>query len=281
MRVSNSGIQCFKACRRLYELKYKYGLEPVQTADALKRGLQYHDLVEGLLNGELKFRDCDDVKVKAMATAFQMYIMPTVRAEATEQWFSYNTKSGHTVIGRIDGVTYNNEVIEHKTISGSIDGEYFSKLQMDEQIPTYMLACGSNFIWYTVCATPTIRQRKNESDEEFYMRCVEWFAEDTEHKITCVEMYRSKEELAKFAEEQDAVISEMENCKLFYRNQSNCMKWGRLCEYASVCMNYDPNQDYIQFKRRESCYEKAGETEVRKVDSEQADVASGADEADH
>lgn len=261
MKASNSGIQTFKACRRLYELKYKYGLEPVQTADALKRGLKYHDLVEGLLNGESRFRDCDDPKVKAMATAFQMYIMPEIEAEATEEWFSYKTKSGHEIVGRIDGRTAQNEVIEHKTTSGEIDGNYFAKLEMDEQIPTYMLACGSNSIWYTVCSTPTIRQKKNESDEDFYMRCVIWFAENTESKISCVKIFRDNEALDRFAEEQDAIVTEMENCKLFYRNPSNCNKCGRLCEYAPVCMNYDPDKEYIQFKRREN-HENAGKAEI-------------------
>lgn len=279
MRASNSAIQTFKECRRLYELKYKYGLEPIQTADALKRGLRYHDLVEGLLNGESRFRDCNDPKVKAMATAFQMYVMPYIQAEATEEWFSYTTESGHKIVGRIDGRTIGNEVIEHKTTSGSIDGDYFARLDFDEQIPTYMLACNSNWVWYTVCSTPTIRQKKNESDDEFYLRCVEWFADDTEHKVTCVKLFRDDEQLKSFAAEQDAVVSEMENCKLFYRNPSNCMKWGRMCEYASVCMNYNPEQEYIQFRRRETTYEKAGKAEVRAGDSETTDTASVSHEA--
>lgn len=268
MRVSNSGIQTFKSCRRLYQLKYLYGLEPAQTADALSRGIQYHELVEGLLMGRSHFKDCDDPKIKAMATAFQMYLMPNLTdVNAAEEWFTYKTKSGHLVVGRVDAKTKNREIVEHKTTSGLIDGDYFMKLDMDEQIPTYMLACQSNHILYTVCSVPSIRQKKTESDEEFYLRCVDWYSEDTERKIQCVKLFRSNEQLREFAEEQDAVITEMDNCKLFYRNPSHCSKWGRMCEFASVCMDYDPNKEYIQFKRRET-YEPSGKTEVREAGSQ-------------
>lgn len=262
MKASNSGIQTFKQCRRMYQLKYLHGLEPVQTADALKRGSQYHELVEGLLLGQSNFDSCDDPKIKAMATAFQKYIMPKLDGvDAVEEWFEYLTPSGHKMVGRIDAKK-GSELIEHKTISGLIDGAYFQKLEFDEQIPTYMLAFSCNTINYTVCSTPSIRQKKTESDEEFYWRCVDWFSEDTSQKIAMVQLQRTNEELEEFLYEQDDILNEMEDCKLFYRNPSNCCRWNRMCDYASVCINYDPNQEYIQFKKRENIYEKTGEAEI-------------------
>lgn len=263
MKASNSGIQTFKQCRRMYQLKYLHGLEPVQTADALKRGSTYHELIEGILKGDSSvLQNCDDPKIRAMATAFQMYILPQLtQIDAVEQWFNYETPSGHTMVGIIDAKN-GAELVEHKTTSGLIDGNYFQKLEFDEQIPTYMLAFNTNWINYTVCSVPSIRQKKTESDEEFYQRCVDWYAEDTEHKITMVQLNRTNDELEEFQKEQDDILNEMENCKLFYRNPANCSKWGRLCEYASVCMNYDPSQEYVQFKKRENTYEKTGEAEV-------------------
>ena len=264
MKASNSAIQMFKSCRRLYELRYIYELEPVQTAEVLYRGSSYHALVEELLkckfwHCEADLSSCEDPKTRAMAAAFQKYILPTIEAEATEEWFNYWTPSGHTVLGRIDGRTPSGEVIEHKTTSGSIDGSYFQRLEFDEQIPTYMIACKSNSVIYTVCATPTIRQKKDETDEQFFNRCLDWYKEDTDSKIVCTKLFRSDEQLGKFLKEQDAILTEMENCKNFYRNPSHCMKWGRMCEFAPVCMNYDPNQEYVQFKRRVKYDKKTGE----------------------
>ena len=285
MRTSNSAIQTFKACRRLYELKYIYGLEPVQTAEVLERGLSYHDGVELLLkewadyHNPAKTASIEDPKVKAMVFAFNIYIIPKlaamkVKPVATEEWFSYKTKSGHLIVGRIDGRMSGNTLIEHKTTSGAVDGAYFQRLDFDEQIPTYMLAFNSDKMFYTVCETPTIRQRKNESDDEFFERCLDWYKENTELKINVVEIKRTKEELERFKEEQDAIVTELANCKLFYRNPSYCTKWGRMCEYASVCMNYDPSQEYVQFKRREDTYEKAGKAEIRARDCKATDADS-------
>ena len=203
MRASNSGIQCFKQCRRMYQLKYLHGLEPVQTADALKRGSNYHELVEGLLKNNI-LAECDDPKVKAMATAFQKYILPQLKdIAAEEEWFEYLTPSGHKVVGRIDARTGNKELVEHKTTSGLIDGTYFQKLEFDEQIPTYMLAYDANWINYTVCASPTIRLKKNETNKEFYERCVEWYDTDTSQKITMIRLNRTQAELERFLYEQD------------------------------------------------------------------------------
>ncbi|MBR5314261.1 MAG: PD-(D/E)XK nuclease family protein [Clostridia bacterium] len=248
MKVSNSQIGCFKACRRMYELKYIHGLEPVKTAETLQRGLSYHQGVEAILRGEKP--ETDDPKIRAMLAMFAANTSFSV--EDIEKWFEYQTASGHTVIGRMDAVSASGTPIEHKTTSGLIDGEYMNRLELDEQIPTYMLATNKTMLTYTVISTPTIRQKKDEDEEAFFNRCVEWFYDSNRaQKFVVSQIALSQNRLTEFAEEQNAVINEMATCKLFYRNPSHCMKWGRLCEYAPICMHYDPNMEYIEFKRRE------------------------------
>ena len=268
MKISNSAIQTFKQCRRMYELKYIYDLVPVSTADALSRGLAYHEGVENLLKNDSQ--PIENPKIRAMVEAFRIYILPAlevqrdVRIQSVEEWFEYRVpnkrkKKAHVVMGRLDATTDRGLVVEHKTTSGLIDGAYWQRLEFDEQIMSYMLATKSTGVYYTVCATPSIRQKQNETDDEFYRRCLEWYAVDTEHKIDVQLITRTPEELQRFALEQDAIISEIEKCKHFYRNPGNCMKWGRMCEYAPICMNFDPTQEYVQFKERERNYEKVGE----------------------
>lgn len=266
MKTSNSAIQTFKACRRLYELKYKYGLEPIQPAAALERGINYHAGVEAVLKDWAGIThegsDIEDPKIRAMVFAFRTHVVPKLvsmglRPADVEKWFTYDLGE-HEIVGRIDGRLSDGSIIEHKTTSGSIDGAYFQRLEMDEQIPTYMLAFKTQKVIYTVCQTPTIRQKKDESEDEFFARCVKWYDVDTDTKIQVVEITKSKEELERFAIEQAKMVYEMANCDLWYRNPSHCMKWGRLCEFAPVCMNYDPNVEYIQFKRRDA-HEEAGE----------------------
>ena len=250
MRVSNSRIQTYKSCRRKYQLHYIYGLTPVQSAEALERGLSYHELVEQLYRtGELVLSG--NPKVDAMATAFDRYIYPNAMAIAQEEWFSYSTASGNEVVGRIDARAGDGCLIEHKTTSGEIDEAYWYNLENNEQVLTYMAAYDVNTMLYTVCRTPTIRQKKNETEYEFYRRCVEWYEEDTDHKISFRRIYRDKADIEEFKAEQDATINEMASCELFYRNEANCMRWGRMCEYYPVCRHYDPNQEYIEFTRNE------------------------------
>lgn len=252
MKLSHSAIQCFKSCRRMYELKYIYGMEPIATSDSIERGLTYHELLENLLNGDPRPIDsCENPKVRAMAVAFMRYIQPQIKkVEAVEDWFEFEINDNCSIIGRLDGRTTDGCVIEHKTTSGAIDGVYLQRLELDEQIPTYMIACGTTTIIYTVCQSPTIRQKRNETDEEFFQRCVDWYEEDTEKKIAVFYLSRSKSELQEFKQELDAISNEIANCKNFYRNPNHCMKWGRLCEYAPICKYYNPEEEYVQFRRR-------------------------------
>lgn len=262
MITSNSAIQAFKQCRRMYELRYVHNLTPVSTAEPLERGLRYHEVVELILHDQPW--TCEDPKIRAMGRAFVKYVYPQLKGKvkSTEDWF--RCKFGqHTIIGRTDGLTVDNVPIEHKTTSGLIDGSYIQRLSLDEQIKTYMIATGSNKIIYTVCSTPTIRQKKDEAEDEFSSRCLDWFAENTEQKITCFEIVMTDEALSDFRREQAKMITVMKNCKLFYRNPSYCTKWGRMCEYASICCASEEelNGTLIGFDRKEHNYEKVAETQ--------------------
>lgn len=254
MRLSNSRIQCFKSCRRKYELKYVEDIVPVQNAEALERGKSYHEKVEMLLNGE-EFA-FDDPKTDAMAMAFQRHIMPQIgKVEAVEEWFERPLPDGNVLVGKCDGRLADGKILEHKTTSADLDEAYITSLQNDEQILTYMWAYGVNEILYTVCKTPTIRLKKDESDDDFRQRCFEWYDTDTDVKIGTINVFRSPEEIAEFGKDLEAISDEINNCKRFYRVPSHCMKWGRPCEYMGICRNFDPQMEYIGFERRKEYHE--------------------------
>lgn len=235
----------------MYELRYICNIIPVQKSEALERGTSYHECVEALVSG--KDMPAATPKVVAMVNAFKKYVYPFLDFSSVEEWKRYNIGDGrHIIYGRVDGIDRSGAVIEHKTVSGEIDGDYLLRLDIDEQIPTYMLACNTNDVIYTVCSTPTIRQKKDETDDEYISRCAEWYAQSPHSRCTTVRIHRSDEELAEFAKEQCAVVDEIENCKSFFRNPNNCLKWGRLCEYAPICKKYDPNVGYVNFVKREA-----------------------------
>lgn len=248
MRVSISQIKCFKSCRRAYELKYIEGLEPVQKSYALQIGTSYHEKLEDLYNkGDF---DCDFSKESAMACAYKKYIYPNFKVKSAEDWFEYKINDTDTYIGRVDGISENGHLVEHKTCGSDITDEYEYNLMWDEQILGYMLATGNRKIWYTVCRKPTIRQKKNESDEEFFYRMVAWYDEDTESKIRYFEVTRTDEEVEQFRQDLIKIVEEMRH-PYCYKNTQHCYSWGRRCEYSSVCLHYDPDLPYVEFTKSE------------------------------
>lgn len=243
--ISVSRIKLFKACRRAYQFRYLEGLKPVEQAESLKTGTNYHELLEGLYKtGELSGLGLD--KESAMAVAYERYIYPKFSVTASEEWFE---KDGF--IGRVDGVAEDGRLVEHKTASGDIGEEYEFNLQWDEQILMYMYLTGARSMWYTVCRKPTIRQKKNESEEEFFDRMVRWYNEDTESKIRVFEVSRTDEEVEQYARELREIAEEMRTTHNLYRNPCYCNHWGRRCEYSPICLNYDPTEEYVGFRRND------------------------------
>ena len=254
MRASVSQIKLFKACRRAWYLKYREKLQPVQTADALETGRSYHERLAALENGEPL--ECDFSKAAAMAEAYAKYIMPGFHVTAAEKELEKKIGS-HTLHGFVDGLSDDGYIVEHKTTSQDISegGEYEYNLLWDEQVLAYMSLTGFRKVHYTVVKKPTIRLKKDESEEEFYRRMVEWYDDDTEHKIRVFTVERTDAEVKQFENSFETICDEMvaaiEEEKKIYCNTCHCNLWGRRCEYSGICLNYDPNQQYIEYYKEE------------------------------
>lgn len=250
MRASVSQIKLFKACRREWELKYREKLVPVNMADSLMIGKSYHAFLETLENGDPI--ECDFTKPCAMAKAYEKYIFPRFHVTVAEQELEKQI-GDHILHGFVDGLSDDGCIVEHKTTSSDISegGEYEYNLLWDEQVLAYMSLTGRRYVHYTVCRKPTIRQKQNEPDEMFFHRMVDWYDIDTEQKIRVFTVERTDEEVALFEEDFSRICDEMERSKYYYRNTCNCNKYGRRCEYSSICLNYDPEQEYVDFYREE------------------------------
>lgn len=249
MRASISQIKMFKACRRAWDFRYREGLYPVQEADALETGHSYHAYLEAMENGESI--DVDYSKACAMAKAYEKYIMPQIDVVVAE--VEYEKQIGaHILHGFVDGIALDGSIVEHKTTSRDIaeGGEYEYNLLWDEQVLAYMSLTGQRKVYYTVCKKPTIRIKKDESEEEFYNRMLAWYDEDTNNKIRLFVVERTDAEVRQFEQDFERICAQMQEAEI-YRNTCHCMQYGRRCEYASICLNYDPSQEYINFIKKE------------------------------
>lgn len=255
MRLSISQIKLFKACRRSWYFKYREGLYPVQKSDALETGTNYHTLLETLEEGG-EIPQGDYSKAAAMATAYKKYIFPKFEVVAMEKELEKQI-GDHVLHGFVDGLSADGYIVEHKTTSRDIaeGGEYEYNLLWDEQILAYMVLTGARKVYYTVCKKPTIRQKKDETEEEFYNRMVAWYDDDTENKIRVFTVERTDAEVEQFKQDFESIAAEIESCIQgdikAYRNTCNCSAWGGRCEYSSICLNYDKNEQYTQFQRGE------------------------------
>lgn len=257
MNLSISRIKLFKSCRRAYELKYIEGMIPVEPAETLQTGARYHERLEELYKtGDVDTSDLS--KEAAMAVAYKKHIYPHFKCKSVEEWQHYELPTGDTLIGRVDGIAEDGRLVEHKTTGSDITEEYEYNLQWDEQLIAYMLMTGAREVWYTVIRKPTIRQKKGESEEEFFHRMVSWYDEDTDSKIRLMLIGRTDAEVEEFAAGLSSMAEEIKNTKNFYKNTNHCKCWGRRCEYASICLDYDPNREYVEFvKNKEDYYESA------------------------
>ena len=257
MILSATKIKDFKACRRLYYLKYVEGLTPIVDTIALKDGRTYHEKVEEIYNTGT-FTSSGDI-TDAMSMAYKRYIYPKLKISQVEQWFEYKLNDKHTLIGRFDGITEDGLIVEHKTTIKDIDEEYLYDLQWNEQILCYMLAQNVNTIYYTVCKKPTIRQKQNETTEDYIKRCCEWYDTDTDKKISIVKINRTDYEILEFKKHIISLADEMEEFEKsgnLYRNPSNCNTYGTRCKYSNICLNYNKNIEYnieyIDFVKKEN-----------------------------
>lgn len=250
MRASITQIRAFKACRRAWDLRYRERLYPVQVSDALETGKRYHELLADIENGTYDSYD-DFSKENAMARSYANLISQEFNVTAVEKEFEKQI-GNHTLHGFVDGLTDDGYIVEHKTTSRDISegGEYEYNLLWDEQVLAYMSLTGMRKVYYTVCKKPTIRKKGGETDEDFFYRMLAWYEDDPDNRIRVFVVKRTDEEVAQFERDFVAICDEMERGTV-YRNTCNCNVWGRRCEYSSVCLHYDPEQEYIEFERRE------------------------------
>lgn len=254
MKLSISRIKLFKSCRHAFRIRYVDNVVPMVKAEALETGSKYHKLLECLnTTGHLP-DDMQQTKEAAMAIAYEKYIYPHFHVVEAEKRLEYDLGDGDVLFGFTDGVADDGHLVEHKSYGQEITEQYEYNLLWDEQILAYMLMTGMRKVWYTVCRKPTIRQKQNESDDDFFDRMCKWYDEDTESKIRLLEVERTDEEVEEFKIALKGIFNAIKECKEpgdYYKNTCHCNVWGRRCEYSSICLQYDPNAEYMDFVKEE------------------------------
>ena len=244
--LSATMISSYKRCYRRFYLEYIEDLKPVASSEALTVGSSYHENLENILKGQ-EFNH--DGLAGKMAEAFQKYVDYKSWQAAPEQDFKIRLSRGVYLKGRLDAVTQDGFPVEHKTTGSMGIEKYIDHLAYDDQISLYMLVTGKERAIYTVIQKPTIRLKKDETEEEYLERVSQWYDEEPERKILTLNVVRTKNELEEKRQEIIALAKEMKHRKLFYRNPNTCMITS--CPYASICLNYEPDIQLAGFYKKE------------------------------
>ena len=236
-------ISSFKKCPRRYELEYVHDLKPVCTSEALAIGTNYHANVEKILKHE---EYSHEGLAGKMAEAFEKYIEWQDWQAIPEQEFKVRLSRGVYLKGRLDAITKDKIPVEHKTTGTNSLEKYIDHLAYDDQIAIYMLVIGSPRAVYTIIQKPSIRQKQNETEEEYLNRVSDWYS--PEH-VTCVNVVRTNAELEAKRQEIIYLAKQIKNCKMFWRNPNTCALTS--CPYASICLDYEPTMQIVGFEKKE------------------------------
>ena len=237
-------IASFKKCPRRFELEYIENLRPVSgTSEALTIGTDYHANIEKILKGENYNHSGLAGK---MAEVFEKYIDWKGWQAKPEQEFKVRLARGIYLKGKLDAITKDGVPVEHKTTGQFSLEKYIDHLAYDDQIAIYMLVTQSTRSIYTIIQKPTIRQRMNETEEEYLSRVEEWY---TPEHVLSVNVYRTAGDLQEKREEVIYLARQISKMKMFWRNPNTCALID--CPYASICLNYEPSVQLAGFERKE------------------------------
>lgn len=238
---TNSSIATYASCPRRYEYAYVYRIRRETISPALVVGRRFDSTVKHWhRTGEMSMplpEDGDHAKAIALSRAYA-YVWQDRHSDVQyDVRFRRRLPGTHLwVAGEADGVLGSSKLWELKTTSEDIDpgSDYWLKLRLDWQISLYCWALGLNHVMYDVAKKPTIRQKKEESLEEYRNRCIEQLTSEPDRFFARKEVVRLDRELQQFLD-TDLIprIVLIRATKQFPRH----IAWDscRWCEYQSPC----------------------------------------------
>jgi len=272
--MSASKIRCFKECRRKYYFRYIESIEPITKALPLALGKAVHTGLEILDGGgtmeqaeaaiNLQYEDWPEedtgmipVHALAIVAGYHEYVKPDWKIIDLESRFEVSCGKGRRLIGYFDGIIERNGhtyILERKT-ARTVDEKYLHNLLWDEQASIYAYAAselGLNIkgILYDIIQKASIRQKQNETEEEFIERLREWYkapSRYTRHLVT-----RNRNQIESLADDirdvaLDITVTERE--QRWYRNPAACQIYG--CAFRSICLEDTP-EARTEFQTKET-----------------------------
>ena len=262
---THSRIKCRMNCPMLEHLRYEEELTPIRRQDALMIGSAVHKGIE-TWSIEEAMREFDSFQITCQEDADELEIAKaTVAGMLTGYMCRFEPFEDHRpelefslplilptgraskkyiVAGKIDDIEITKDgdwIVEYKT-AGQLNGAYFERLYVDEQITMYCYAAkrlGFNPIGvkYRVIRKPTIRPRKGESMHQYLDRLTQDYLDRPEFYFYEQKLYRSQDDLEAFGKLLLRRITEFDRAKklgMNWMNTGHCSVYAG-CRYLPLC----------------------------------------------
>ena len=271
--LTASRMQCLLSCPRKHFHRYEQGLQRTDAdGDALRFGSAWHRAMEARATGadiETAFKaglsdktNLDELQVatlSGMLAGYYAYYQVDVIAKMNpEVEFRMPLTGSRTfdVAGKIDGLAILTDdrlaLVEHKTTSDSVapDSDYWLRLRGNLQIMQYVLAARAlgwdvATIIYDVAKKPAIRQKQNETPEQFGDRLTADTKERPEFYFARREIPILEDDLQEFEAQRLVVAREILSCRSESRRAAkpehgwprNVGEWTcRFCDFSGFCL---------------------------------------------
>jgi hypothetical protein len=273
--LTASSVKLFAQCPAKYCYRMVNWLVPkkIEENRPLSFGSAAHSFLAHRLGNvpfeNIKLGKEDQAKLKALARSFRWDDAPFEFPGVAEKKFEVpipnrgRSKFKFALAGKIDLRSPNGEhLVEHKTAS-LVNNDYVQRVNLDLQVHLYayalkrLLGALPKTIWYSTITVPKLQWALGETDEEFHARRMDnprarRRKEETEEEYIqrCVEFWAQPGAIAQYPFKVQAEVVEEVMGRVSYiaglirdsyrtgywfKNDGACTAWNRTCEYLPLC----------------------------------------------
>ena len=279
MVLTQTGFSRLRACPKMFKIMNIEGYKQREESENLSFGTMWHKMKEMENTGA----SLDEICAYAYREATNEQHAPKLcgmhrahvarrnygKLSGTEIQFEHvliNPDTGrpaHKAImaGKIDGLLIDQDtgeqwIVEYKTAS-DLSGAYISRISLDLQVHIYKLAeeKASNQsvvgVIYDAIKKPTIRLKKNETQEEYEMRVVEWYNTNAQDAFYCACVRLDDRDIERQAWMYYQEILWRLQHDYWPRNSNQCLNhYGTRCPLFGYCDSGDKqhvlDQDFVK-----------------------------------
>ena len=283
LELSPSQAAIARACWKKYYWKYIEGLEPIKRDVKLTLGGVVHEAFDEFYNGHsetdilTEIKNKFDQEISRLTEPGDVEKMIIAKYTAVGMWAYYPYKNkndfqeihseeefsisfgrkvrGVRLRGRVDGRVKKENCWWVREVKTTSNAALFEKqLDVADQATGYVYALrklGFDVVgvMYDLIRKPLLRQRAQESVDDFGKRIMADYKERPDEYYTRPYTYRTHVDLKHYEEDMIDLAREIRDHRrrgLWRRNPDACWRFNRECEFKKICFQENPDPLTIQ-----------------------------------